>query len=140
MSEQQAKPPILDRALRLVAVLILGMAIPAKFTAGPVAVAMFTQLGAEPSGRVATGVFESLAVVLLVAPPMVVYGALLAVGLMTGAILSHLLVLGVAPGGDPSMFLMALTTFGCSVALVWRRRASIPVVSQFLHPGDTPTA
>ena len=99
---------------------------------------VFTALGAEPFGRVATGGFESLAVLLLLLPPTVIYGGLLTMGLMTGAILAHLLVLGVAPGGDPSMFLMALAAFSVSVALVWRRRVEIPLLSQFVRSGETP--
>ena len=127
-------PASLDRALRLVPALILLTAIPAKFVAAPEAVAVFGQLGAEPLGRIATGVFESIAVVLLLAPPTVVYGALLVAGLMTGAIGAHLTVLGLAPSGDPSMFLMAVAAFVCATTLLWRRRRQIPLVGQFLGP------
>jgi uncharacterized membrane protein YphA (DoxX/SURF4 family) len=129
----------LDWALRLVPALILVAAIPAKFTAGQGAVDVFHQLGAEPYGRIATGIFESLAVLMLLLPPAVVYGALLTLGLMTGALLSHFMVLGVAPGGDPSMFLMASVAFLCALALSWRRRREIPVVSQFMDPDRAPT-
>ena len=44
---------------------------------------------------------------------------LLAAGLMSGALLAHLTVLGVAPGGDPTLFVMALASFVAALALVY---------------------
>ena len=131
---------IIDWALRLVPAAILLMAVPGKFTADPAAVGLFTALDAEPFGRLATAGFESLAVLLLLLPPTVIFGALLAAGLMTGAIVAHIAVLGVAPGGDPSMFLMALVAFSSAMALAWRRKLEIPLVSQFVRSGQAPVA
>lgn len=140
MNQPIRRSSTLDWSLRLVAALILALAVPPKLTAAPDAVAMFTQLGAGSSGRIATAVFESIAVVLLIAPSTVVFGALLAAGLMTGALCAHFAVLGIAPGGDPSMFLMALAAFACAVALAWRRRRQIPLVAQFLRSSDLPAS
>ena len=131
---------ITDWALRLTPAAILVLAVPAKFFAEPAAVAIFSELGAEPFGRVATGTFESLAVLLLLIPATVIYGALLTCGLMSGAILAHLVVLGVAPEGDASMFVMALAAFFLSAALVWRRRREIPLISQFVRSDQAPVA
>lgn len=128
---------ILDWALRLIPAAILAVALPAKFLADPGAVAMFTRLGAEPSGRLATGVFEAIAVLLLLLPGATIYGALLTGGLMSGAILSHLAVIGIAPDGDPSMFVMAATAFVTAGALAWRRRREIPLIGQLLA-ADSP--
>ena len=131
MAARLSKSELTDWALRLAPAAILAMAVPAKFIGDPGAVAVFTQLGAEPFGRLATAGFESLAVVLLLIPGLTIYGALLAAGLMSGAILSHLVVLGVAPGGDPSMFAMAVAAFLTAGALIWRRRREIPLIGQF---------
>lgn len=131
MAARLTKSGITDWALRLVPAAILGMAVPAKFAGDPGAVAMFTQLGAEPFGRLATGGFELLAAALLLVPGLTIYGALLAAGLMSGAILAHLVVLGVAPGGDPSMFALALAAFLTAGAVIWRRRREIPLIGQF---------
>lgn len=119
---------ILDWALRLIPAAIFASTLPAKFLGAPPAVALFTQLGAEPVGRFATGSLEATAVLLLLLPQTVVFGALLSLGLMTGAIFSHLTVLGLAPGGDPSLFIMALVAFAAASALGWRRRSSIPLL------------
>lgn len=131
MVAKLTKSGMTDLGLRLVIAAILGLAIPGKFAGDPGAVAVFSQLGAEPLGRLATGVFESLAVLMLLIPGLVVFGAMLAAGLMSGALLAHLIVIGVAPGGDPSMFLMALAAFLAASALTWRRRREIPVIGQF---------
>jgi putative oxidoreductase len=131
---------ITDWALRLVPVAILIMAIPPKFTADPGAVALFSQLGSEPFGRIGTGMYESLAVLLLLIPGTVVFGGLLLAGLMSGAILSHLVILGVFLDGDPSMFIMAVVALSSSLALVWRRRCEIPLLNQFVRSCQAPTA
>jgi uncharacterized membrane protein YphA (DoxX/SURF4 family) len=129
----------MDWALRLIPAAILVMAIPPKFMADPAAVSLFSQLGAEPFGRVATGVFEALAVLLLLCPGTVVFGALLVAGLMSGAVLSHFVVLGVFLDGDPSMFMMALVGFAVGLVLAWRRRCEIPLLNQFVRSCQAPT-
>jgi MYXO-CTERM domain-containing protein len=138
MGERSRNSGIADWALRLVPAAILILAIPGKFAADPAAVAMFTELGAEPFGRWATGFFEVVAVLLLLLPATSVFGGLLAAGLMSGALLAHLTVLGVAPGGDPTLFVMALASFVAALALVWRRRRQIPVLGQLGRSGEAP--
>jgi len=113
---------------QIVAAAILGVALPGKFLADPAAVGVFQQLGAEPLGRWATGGFEAIAVVLLLVPVTAVYGGLLTAGLMVGAILSHLAVLGVAPDGDPSMFVMAVVAFLAGAGVAWIRRCELPLI------------
>jgi len=49
----------------------------------------------EPFGRIASGVMELVAGILLLIPRTTVWGAFLGFGIMAGAILSHLLVLGI---------------------------------------------
>lgn len=128
----------LDLALRLVPVLILAFAVPGKFTGDPVAVGVFGQLGVEPAGRYATGVFEAIGLVLLLAPRTAIYGALLVCGLMTGAVAAHLLVLGVAPGGDPWLLPLAVAALLSSAVLVFRRRAQIPLFGDVQRSGAAP--
>lgn len=125
---------------QIIVAVILGMAIPGKFTGDPIAISIFEQLGVEPFGRVAAGIFESLAVILVLVPATAVFGALLAVGLMIGAILSHLTVLGIAIDGDPSLFGMALVAFAASLALVWLRRRDIPLMEGRFDPAPTASA
>jgi hypothetical protein len=137
----------LDRSARrkswiaqIIVAVILGMAIPGKFTGDPTAISIFEQLGVEPVGRIAAGIFESLAVALLLIPASAVFGGLLALGLMTGAILSHLTVLGIALDGDPSFFLVALAAFAASLLVVTLRRRQIPLLSGLFEATPAATA
>ncbi len=80
-------------------------------------------------GAYVVGAFELLASILLIVPRTRLFGALLGTGLLAGAIFFHLFTpLGVAvqsPGtesGDPSLFVMAVLSFACCVALVYLSR------------------
>ena len=61
-------------------------------------------------------------------------GAILTMGVMAGAILSHLVVLGIDVKGDGGLlFGLALTAFIGSVIVLALRRAQIPVVGRFFE-------
>ena len=61
-----------------------------KFTAHPEAVHIFSTLGVEPWGRVLLGVFELVTGILILVPKTVLKGLILSIGLMIGAVLTHL--------------------------------------------------
>lgn len=117
--------------LRIVAtatvVLLIGQTLFFKFTAAPESVELFTQLGLEPHGRIAIGLAELVAILLLVIPRTALYGALLSAGLMAGALLSHVTKLGFADdmGVLASLALVALIS---SVAVVWILRDRLPLI------------
>lgn len=95
--------------LRIVAAVILLQTLYFKFTGHPESVALFTKLGVEPWGRIGTGVIELVAGILLLLPATVFIGAFLGNGLMSGAILSHLTVIGISSGDDGGqLFIMAI--------------------------------
>jgi hypothetical protein len=79
-------------------------------------------------------VIELVAVVLLLIPRTTVYGAILGVGVASGAILSHLTKLGVAVvNSDGSsdnglLFALAVTVFVGSLILLVLHRREIPVL------------
>ncbi|MDX2122750.1 MAG: DoxX family protein [Gemmatimonadota bacterium] len=123
---------ILSWVAQLVAALILLQTLYFKFTAAPESVYIFTTLGMEPWGRIGSGVVELIAAVLLLTPATAGIGAVLALGVMGGAILSHLTRLGIVVQGDGGLlFVLALTVAGCSTLVAWLRRESIPVVRNF---------
>src|SRR5205085_994167 len=86
--------------LRVIAAAILLQTLFFKFTAAPESVYIFTKVGAEPWGRIASGVVELFAAVLLLIPATTWLGAALAAGVMVGAVASHLTVLGIDVQGD----------------------------------------
>jgi len=103
---------ILSWALRLVAAVILLQTLFFKFTGASESVYIFTKVGAEPWGRIGSGVVELIAAVLLLTPRFTWLGSVLAVGVMAGAILSHLTVLGIEVQGDRGLlFGLAVTVF-----------------------------
>ena len=91
---------ILSWTLRLIAAIILLQTLYFKFTGQPESVELFTKLGVEPWGRIGTGVIELIASILLLLPATVIFGAIMGLGLMAGAILSHLLVIGIESNKD----------------------------------------
>jgi putative oxidoreductase len=101
---------ILSWILRLIAAVILLQTLYFKFTGHPESVELFTKLGVEPWGRIGTGIIELVASILLLVPATVFIGALLGVGLMAGAIVSHLTVIGIESKGDGGqLFYLAIT-------------------------------
>ena len=105
--------------LRIVAAVILLQTLYFKFTAHPESVELFTKLGVEPWGRIATGVIELITGILLLIPTTAFIGSFLSFGLMSGAILSHLTVIGIESKGDGGkLFTLAIIVFLASVLLL----------------------
>ena len=120
---------VTDWALRLGAAAILLQTLFFKFTAAPESVYIFTKVHAEPWGRIGSGVVELIASVLLLVPASVWLGALLAIGVMAGAIFSHLTVLGIDVQGDGGLlFGLALTVFVASGVVLYLHRSEIPIL------------
>lgn len=125
----------LSLVLQLVSAVIIGQTLFFKFSGAPEPVHIFTTLGVEPWGRYGTAVVELVAVVLLLMPKRAVLGALLSVGLMVGAIGSHLTVLGIEVADDGgALFTMAIVTLLASGTVAFLRRAEIPVLGPLFFP------
>lgn len=103
--------------LRIIPAVILLQTLYFKFGGHPDSIDLFSQLGVEPWGRIGTGVMELIASILLLIPKLTRYGALLGIGLMFGAIASHLFVIGISHAGDGgALFGMAvLVLLSCLV-------------------------
>jgi len=118
---------VLDWALRLLAAAILLQTLFFKFTAAPESVYIFTRVHAEPWGRIGSGAVELVASVLLLVPASAWLGALIAMGVMSGALVSHLTVLGIEVQGDGGLlFGLALIVFNASCIILYLHRSSIP--------------
>lgn len=121
-------------ALQLTAAAILLQTLYFKFTGAEESVYIFSTLGMEPWGRLGSGAAELVASILLLIPATAPIGALMAMGVMTGAIFSHLTVLGIEVKGDGGLlFFLALVVFGSAAAVAVLRRAQIPVVGRLLE-------
>lgn len=116
-----------DRALRLVIAVILLQTLYFKFTGAPESKYIFETVGGEPWLRYGTGIGELIAGLLLLFGPSIVAGAALALGLMAGAIGSHLFTpLGIEVQGDGGLlFGLAVTVAICAGLLLWMRRGEV---------------
>jgi uncharacterized membrane protein YphA (DoxX/SURF4 family) len=123
--------------LQIIAAVILLQTLFFKFTAAPESVYIFKTLGLEPWGRIGTGIVELIASVLLLTPRTVTIGAIIALGVMSGAIFSHLTKLGIVVMNDGGLlFGLALTVFGCCAMVLFMRRTEIPVVGAYFRTAD----
>lgn len=120
---------------RIVAAVILGQTLLFKFTGAEESIYIFTKVGLEPWGRYGSGVVELAAAVLLLTPRFAWGGALLALGVISGALASHLAVLGIVVMGDGGLlFGLAITVFATSAVTAFLHRRQIPIVSRMLKP------
>ena len=118
---------------RVGAAIILLQTLFFKFTGAQESVYIFTKVGLEPWGRYATGMVELIAALLLLGPRYTWLGGLLALGVISGAIFSHLTVLGIVVQNDGGLlFGLALTVFVASGIVVFLHRRQIPFVSHLL--------
>jgi hypothetical protein len=118
---------------QLTAAIILGQTLFFKFTGAPEARYIFSTLGVEPWGRYATGTLELITVILLLTPRTAALGAVLAMGLMGGAIMSHLTRLGIEVQGDGGLlFGLAITTLLAATIVAIIRRGQIPILGTLL--------
>jgi hypothetical protein len=84
-------------------------------------------------GRIGSGVAELIASVLLLIPATAAFGAILAMGVMAGAIVSHLTILGIEVKGDGGLlFGLAIVVFICSAIVLFIRRADLPIMNRLL--------
>jgi len=113
--------------VRVIAALILLQTLFFKFSAAPESVEIFTRMGMEPWGRIGTGVVELISAILILVPSTVWLGAVLAAGVMGGAILSHLTVLGISVQNDHGqLFSYAVIVMVCALVALWKSRRDIP--------------
>jgi len=106
-------------ALRVLAAVIMLQTLYFKFTGQPESVYIFSKVGVEPWGRIATGIAELVASVLLLVPATTVIGALMGIGIMLGALATHLFILGIEVQGDGNqLFIYALIVLSACVTLL----------------------
>jgi uncharacterized membrane protein YphA (DoxX/SURF4 family) len=121
---------------RLLAAIILLQTLYFKFSGAEESKYIFSQLGAEPWGRIGSGVVELIASILILIPATTKWGAVIGLGVISGAILSHLTVLGISvknsdgtsDGGQ--LFIYACIVFICCLYLVWINRKQLPLLSK----------
>ena len=111
---------------RVIAAVIMLQTLYFKFSASPESVYIFTKVGMEPWGRIASGVGELIASILILVPRASWIGAFMAMGVMSGAIFFHLTKLGIVVMNDGGqLFVYALGVFVCSLLILFINRQLI---------------
>ncbi len=128
---------ILFYALRYFPAVILLQTLFFKFSGAEVSIYIFKSIDdymhwnqvMEPYGRIGTGIGELIAGLLLLWPKNSHYGAALSLGLITGALITHLMILGIDVKGDGGkVFYLAVATFICNIIVVYQSRKSLPIL------------
>jgi uncharacterized membrane protein YphA (DoxX/SURF4 family) len=131
---------IFDWTVRIIVAVILLQTLFFKFTGAKESVYIFTTLGAEPWGRIGSGVVELIASIFLLIRRSVAFGAILVFGTACGAIFAHLTKLGFTiPAVDDrgELFGLAITIFLGSLVVLYLRRREIPIVGPRLFSQAT---
>ncbi len=114
------KNEIIQWILRITASVILLQTLFFKFSGAEESIYIFSTLGIEPYGRIGSAIAELIAAILILMPRTTWLGALGAAGIMIGAILSHLFVLGIEVQNDGGLlFALAVITLLCSLGLLY---------------------
>lgn len=117
---------LLSWVLRILAAVIMLQTLYFKFTGAEESVYIFTQTGMEPWGRIGIGVLELIASILILYPRTTGLGALLALGLMSGALFFHLTKLGIVVKDDGGqLFIYGLLVWISAAILIWINRQSL---------------
>lgn len=114
---------VINWVLRLIPAVIVGRAALMKFTGHQGAVDLFNDIEMGPGGRILIGVIEVISVALLLSPRLSGWGALLCLGVMTGAVLAHVTVIGF-----DGLMAMAIISGLASAALLYRLRHQVPFI------------
>ncbi|WKD87044.1 hypothetical protein KCTC32516_02424 [Polaribacter huanghezhanensis] len=119
--------------LKLIAAFIMVQTLYFKFSGAQESIDLFTKIAGENEAimRFGTGTLELIASILLFIPKKTWLGALLTIGLMSGAIVSHLTILGIEFNGDGgALFISAVITFLSAVILLILNKKEIPFIGE----------
>ena len=111
---------------RIIVATLLIQTLRFKFTAHPDSVYIFSKIGLEPIGRIGIGILELISAILILLPKTSWLGAILSLGIISGAILMHLTILGIEVNNDNGLlFFMAVLIFILSPLITWYERKKI---------------
>ena len=123
---------IISWICRIIVAVILLQTLFFKFTGAEESKYIFSTVLSpelEAYGRIGSGMIELVTAILLLIPASASLGALLALGTISGAILSHLTILGIVVNEDGGLlFALAVTVFLLSALLLLLHRRELPVL------------
>ncbi|TAH27290.1 MAG: DoxX family protein [Cytophagales bacterium] len=125
---------IISWALRITVAIILIQTLYFKFTAHPDSVYIFSLLGLEPWGRIALGIIELITALLILRSNTKIIGMATGLGIIIGAVFSHILVLGINVSNDGGgLFTLAIIVFiASSIFLLMHKNELISLIQKFI--------
>jgi len=131
MTELTKTQKSISLVCRIIAAIVMVQTLFFKFSGAEESIYIFTTLKMEPWGRYGSGFGELIASTLILIPRTIVIGALLAIGIISGAIMSHLTILGLVVMDDGGLlFSLAATVFVTSSVVLYIHRKEIPFVGE----------
>lgn len=119
--------------IRLIVAIILLQTLYFKFGGHPDSIYIFEKTGLGDAGRIGSGIAELIAAILILIPRTAWLGAILAVGIMAGAIFMHLTKLGIEINDDGgTLFGMGIIVFVLSIITLLINRKNIPIIGEKL--------
>jgi uncharacterized membrane protein YphA (DoxX/SURF4 family) len=129
-------------AAQVIVAVILAQTLVFKFTYAPETQAIFADKGGRPAATAVGGLELVAAVLLLSGGRWAAFGAVLAGGLISGAIMTHLTSLGIevknpttGEGDGGLLFGLAVTVAVGSLVVLWYRWKELPVVGRVFAAG-----
>jgi len=117
--------------LKVIVAAILLQTLYFKFTGAEESIYIFETVGMEPWGRIGSGIVELFAAIFLLINRTAWLGALLALGVICGALFFHFTTLGIEVQGDGGfLFILACTVFVASSIILWQERSKIPGIGK----------
>lgn len=123
------------RFLRLFIAIVFFQTLFFKFSGAEESVFIFSMLGVEPWGRIGAGITELIVVFLMIFPKTVGLGALMGLGTMAGALLTHIFVIGINVKNDDGLlfFLALICFFSSGILLYFEKINLLNVVNSILQ-------
>ena len=123
---------IISWVCRIVVAVIFFQVLFFKFTGAEDSKDIFTTLmGAESEafGRIGSGIAELIAAIFILVPRTVSIGSLFSLGVISGAIISHLTKLGIVVKDDGGgLFALAVVVFVLSGVVLFLHRHELPLI------------
>lgn len=119
--------------LKLVAAIIMLQTLFFKFTGAQESVDLFYKIAGDNEAymRIGTGIMELIASILLFVPKKTWLGASLTTGTMSGAILSHLTILGIEHNNDGgALFFSAIIACIAAIIILFQYKKDIPFINK----------
>ena len=115
--------------IRIVIAVLLVQTLFYKFTGHEDSIYIFEKAGLGDAGRIGSGIAELIAAILILIPRTIWLGATLTLGIIAGAILTHLTKIGIEINGDGgTLFFMAIFIFILSFITLFLHRKEIPFI------------